>query len=301
MASREMTEPATTHLFQRILVPLDGGERAAGVLEVVEPFRGSGAELELLLVLDAEGAAARSQAQAYLEGKGRELEARGWSVSYALGDGDPAEEILRRVEAWSPDLVALANHGRRGPWRWLRGSVTERVLRGCPAPLLIAHEQPEPAQAQTFARILVPLDGSERAEEILPLAISSALVFGAEVLLLRASDAHHLSLAEFLTPPEQRAPIPIRAEELQRDLVRAKRRVEAAGVPVRLLTAFGDPADQILRSAEEGQVDLIALTTHGRTGWERWVFGSVAEKVLRAWPRTLLVMRNRPLPASPTS
>ena len=187
---------------------------------------------------------------------------------------------------------------RAGPsaTRWIRGSVTERVLRNCPTPLLITHEQPEGTQALAFKRILVPLDGSERAGEVLPLAISVARAFAAEILLLRASDAHHFTLAEFLTPPAERGPIPTTSKHLERDLLQAKKRVEEAGVPVRLLTAFGDPADEILRSAEDEQADLIALTTHGRSGWDRWVFGSVAEKVLRAWPRTVLVLRNRPLP-----
>jgi len=296
-----MTEFGVTNMFKRILVPLDGSERAAGVLEIVEPFRSSGSELELFLALEAGAADKRSEAEAYLQGRSRELEAKGWNVSCSLSEGDPAAEILRQVESSSPDLVALANHGRRGPWRWIRGSVTERVLRNCSTPLLIAHEQPEEAQAPAFQRILVPLDGSERAEEILPLVISVARAFAAEVLLLRASDAHHFTLAEFLTPPEERGPIPTTAEHLERDLLRAKKSLEAAGVRVRLLTAFGDPADEILRSAEEGQADLIALTTHGRTGWDRWAFGSVAEKVLRAWPRTLLVLRNRSIPPLPTS
>tara|TARA_R110002072_G_scaffold79141_3_gene182903 strand:- start:731 stop:1624 length:894 start_codon:yes stop_codon:yes gene_type:complete len=292
-----MAESGATHMFKRILVPLDGGERAAGVLEIVEPFRSSGSELELFLALEA-GAAAdkQSEAEAYLQGKSRELEAKGWTVRYSLSTGDPAQEILRQVESSRPDLVALANHGRRGPWRWIRGSVTERVLRNCPTPLLITHEQPEGTQALAFKRILVPLDGSERAGEVLPLAISVARAFAAEILLLRASDAHHFTLAEFLTPPAERGPIPTTSKHLERDLLQAKKRVEEAGVPVRLLTAFGDPADEILRSAEDEQADLIALTTHGRSGWDRWVFGSVAEKVLRAWPRTVLVLRNRPLP-----
>jgi nucleotide-binding universal stress UspA family protein len=279
--------------LQRILVPLDGGERAASVLQELEPFRQAGSQLELFLVLEA-GSSQRTEAEAYLQQEASRLEALGWpKPSSALAEGDPAEEILRQIESSQPDLVALASHGRVGPWRWLRGSVAERVLRHCSRPLLVTHGPVEGEEAHLRPeRILVPLDGSERATQILPLAISAARAFGAELVLLRASDAHHLSLAEFLTPVEERAPVPTTDEQLEQDLLPAKALVEEAGVPVRLLTAFGDPANEILRSAEEEQIDLIALTTHGRTGWNRWVFGSVAEKVLRAWPRTVLVLRN---------
>lgn len=280
-----------TATFARILVPLDGGEHAAGVLRLLEPFRSRGSELELLLVLEPDPEH-RTEAEAYLAKLRGDLEAQGWKVNHGIAEGDPAQEILSRVEASQPDLVALASHGRRGPSRWLRGSVAERVLRHCPAPLLITHPQTEGPEAPTFQRILVPLDGSERAREILPLVSATARAFEAEVLLLRASDAHHLSLAEFLTPPEERAPVPTTAEQLERDLHQAKETLEAARVSVRLLTAFGDPAAEILSAADEQRADLIALTTHGRTGLSRWVFGSVAEKVLRAWPRTVLVLRN---------
>lgn len=278
-------------MLKRILVPLDGGEHSAGVLEILEPFRSLGSELELFLVVEP-GVAKRSEAEAYLRETCQTLQAKGWTVSYALSEGDPAEEILARIESSKSDLVTLASHARRGPSRWIRGSVAERLLRNCSAPILIAHPQTEGPQAPAFQRIMVPLDGSERAGEILPLAISMARAFGAEILLLRASDAHHFTLAEFMTPPEERGPIPTTAEHLERDLVSAKALVEAAGVPVRLLTAFGDPANEILRSGEDEDVDMIALTTHGRTGWDRWVFGSVAENVLRVWPKTVLVQRN---------
>lgn len=286
-------------MFKRILVPLDGGELAAGVLRTLAPFRERGAELDLLLVLEPGQASGRDAAERYLSERAAELSAQGWSVRQALAEGDPAEQILARVEAAQPDLVALASHGRRGPWRWLRGSVAERVLRHCAAPVLIAHPAGEGAShAESFERIMVPLDGSERAQEILPLALAFARAFSSELVLFRASDAHHLSLAEFLSPSTEDTLPPTTHAQLERDLHGAQESAREAGVSVRLQTAFGDPANEILESAQRGEVDVIALTTHGRTGWDRWVFGSVAEKVLRAWPRTLLVLRN---PSSPSS
>jgi nucleotide-binding universal stress UspA family protein len=277
-------------MFDKILVALDGGEFADGVLGVIQPFFAHGPQLELLTI--CQDAAGREAAEAHLEAKCAALEAQGVQVSRTVGEGDPAAGILERVESAKPDLVVMASHGRFGPWRWVRGSVAERVLRRCSVPLLIAQPGEAGTPAPEFKRILVPLDGSPRASAVVPLAIDVAKGFGAEIVLFRASNAHHLTLTQFLKPDEDPGPIPTNPKQLEKDLMAASALVTAAGVPVRRETAFGDPAFQILRQAEEGDVDLIAFTTHGRTGLDRWLFGSVAENVLRSWGGPVLVLRN---------
>jgi len=275
-------------MFKKILVPLDGGEFAAGILGAMEPFLTHDTQVELFTAYGEE--AEHEATKAHLQEKARALEACGAVVSHSLIQGDPAAKILERIESVEPDLVAMASHGRRGPWRWIRGSVAERVLRHCLVPLLIAQPQPNGEFPAAVQRILVPLDGSKRARAILPLAVAMGRVLSAELLLIRASNAHHLTLAEFVSPVEDRRPIPT-AKQLERSLAPARDIVAAEGVPVRCLTAFGDPAAEILQVAEEEGADLIAISTHGRTGLDRWVFGSVAEKVLRAWAGPVLVQR----------
>ena len=125
------------------------------------------------------------------------------------------------------------------------------------------------------------------------MAISVARVFGAEIVLFRASNAHHVTLEGMLSPVEGREPIPT-PTQLADSLNPAQALVADSGVSVRSLTAFGDPATEILRVAEEEAVDLIALSTHGRTGLSRWLFGSVAEKVFRAAHLPMLALRSTP-------
>jgi len=129
-------------MSKKILVPLDGGEFADGILQVVAPFMSSGSQTELFRVYQDEGE--REAASAHIEGRAQQLRASGTVATCALQQGDPAAEILERIELVKPDLVAMASHGRIGPWRWVRGSVAERVLRYCSTPLLIA--QPSGAE-----------------------------------------------------------------------------------------------------------------------------------------------------------
>lgn len=274
-------------MFHKILVPLDGSEFADGILEIVRPFAAAGAAIELFRVYEdeADGEAAR----AHVEQRSQALQQSGAAVSHALACGDPAAQILDRISVTRPDLVAMASRGRIGPARWIRGSVAERVLRHCPTPLLLG--QPQGGSFASPSRILVPLDGSSRAQEILSLAISVARIFGAEIVLFRASNAHHVTLEGIVSPVEGREPIPT-PQQLADSLIPAQELVASHGVSVRSLTAFGDPAAEILRVAEEEAVDLIALSTHGRTGLSRWLFGSVAEKVFRAARLPMLALRN---------
>src|SRR5262245_48899065 len=117
-------------------------------------------------------------------------------------------------------------------------------------------------------RLLVPLDGSELAEAILPLLEAGERLWGSEVLLVR-------SLAEGASPEAS-------AEREAGDyLARQARRLERVGLRVRCEVWHGDPIQAIVNAAARGRVGLIAMTTHGWRGFDRLRFGSVAESVVR--------------------
>ena len=153
-----------------------------------------------------------------------------------------------------------------------------------------------------YDRILVALDGSVIAEEALPHAQALAKEFGSTVLLLRAT-----------TPPEQVTPAaaagptpvsgplvdptPIIEAELRAAttyLAATAEVLESAGVTVECIQRDGPPAEVILEEARERNVDLIAMTTHGRGGVARLAFGSVADEVLRHAPCPILLVRIQP-------
>ena len=142
-----------------------------------------------------------------------------------------------------------------------------------------------------YQRILVPLDGSELGESALAHAMYLALLSSAEVTLLSvvATIEHVIGSA--------RMPIPI---DVQWDVLKAQafkyltevvRRSEWGASKVHVAVELGAAADTILAVAACEQTDLIAMSTHGRSGIRRWVLGSAAEKVLHAASTPVLLIR----------
>lgn len=136
-------------------------------------------------------------------------------------------------------------------------------------------------------RILVPLDGSPRAEQILVQVARLLRREDAEVTLLRVVDVPY-SIARRETTgllEEERAA----ATSYLAETVRA---LEKQGVRARSLPREGSPAEEILRAADDERSTLIAISSHGRGGAARWLLGSVAEKVMRAAPVPVLLTRS---------
>lgn len=141
-----------------------------------------------------------------------------------------------------------------------------------------------------FKRVLVPLDGSERAERAIPLAARIAGASGGVVVLARVAP----------TPVEYG---PVFAPNLSADVIDAEQRefagylAEVAELPVlsgietETKVLAGSPALTILRAIEEKKIDLVVMTSHGRTGLSRWVLGSVAQHIAQSAPVPVLVLR----------
>ncbi|MBW1714199.1 MAG: universal stress protein [Deltaproteobacteria bacterium] len=126
-----------------------------------------------------------------------------------------------------------------------------------------------------YKKILVPLDGSEVAEKILGQVVDLARLTGAEIVLLRVALARTFPGAD---PTDKQVEVVDRAEKY---LAGVKEKLEKEGLKV--------SAHVLLEHAQE--VDLVAMSTHGRTGLGRWALGSVAERVLRHSPKPVLLVR----------
>ncbi|MBI3943375.1 MAG: universal stress protein [Chloroflexi bacterium] len=141
-------------------------------------------------------------------------------------------------------------------------------------------------------KILVPLDGSPLAEIALPYAISLAQKFHAEVVLLRIFT---LPLYPFTVIIDMDA-TPMLAMEAARNeafsyLEQIAPRLRQAGVRTRTVVRCIPVADGIIDFAQEEEVDLIVMSTHGRSGVGRWLLGSVADRVLRGAAVPVLLIR----------
>ncbi|MEZ6188446.1 MAG: universal stress protein [Planctomycetota bacterium] len=274
------------------LIPLDGSDLAREILDPITPLlKRRGQSIVLLRVVRERGTAAEQSdaldlAQARLSQTAALLEARGFRVTQRLERGEPAERILEVAREVDAGLVAMATHGRTGASRLMRGSVAERVLREITVPLFVGNPQAmqRKASGEYFERILVPLDGSTLSDQILPAVTVLALAYGSKVTLLRV---HPMVYTEV---PSPLLTGPLWDEQAMRESLETQRqRLAEAGVQVEVRAVYGVEVAEILSAADDA--DLVAMSTHGRSGFSRWWFGSVAESVIRHCPCPLLVRR----------
>jgi nucleotide-binding universal stress UspA family protein len=280
---------ATATALEKIVVPLDGSELSEQIVKHVRRLlvrRDAPVALVRVFSRDearAPGAAATiDAARIELERIVHSLRAQGATASAEVFLGPPAERILDFAKDWGASLIAMATHGRSGLDRLLRGSTAETVLRASTVPLLLATPRTPEACELRFKRILVPLDLSPGSKEILPLVWEIAALYDSEVVLLNVTEAP--------TPIE----FPVgfeRATGLDAERLLKETAEKLPGIKVFTTTDIGSPARSVMRHVEMEAIDLVAMTTHGRTGLARAAFGSVAEQVLRHVTCPLLVKR----------
>ncbi|OQY18566.1 MAG: hypothetical protein B6I34_10555 [Anaerolineaceae bacterium 4572_32.1] len=306
-------------MYSKIVVPLDGSELAEGVLpHVAEVIRGRESRVYLLsasplakrltpAAVDVQPASATvpddlqgvmRELMEYLRTTAKMLEPAASDVWIGVRFGRPADTILAFADEVEADLIAMSTHGRSGIHRWVFGSVTDRLLHGAACPvLLVRARQTDAATALSYQRILVPLDGSEPAEQIIPYV--KALIrprytrISLVSVLTTGLGDRTVTLLTSYPPGMQLATTALRQAEVQLRVY--LRSVAAAlrerGAIVSINIRQGSPADEILTLAAEIEADLIGMTTHGLSGVSRWVYGNVAGKILQGAHSPVLLIR----------
>jgi nucleotide-binding universal stress UspA family protein len=271
-----------TSMMRRILVPLDGSETAEAILTHLDrlPIRHE-SEIVLFQALPLSPFENDKEAEKYLRRVSSQLTNDGYRSRYLLRPGPPAEAILDAAAHEGASMIALSTHGRTGVARWVLGSVAEKVLQASPLPVLVARSFPPPGsrgkhESLPIRSFLVPLDGSRLSLSALDPLAHLARGVDANVTLLHVTEP---------------SPYDGRWELTDETLKEADQILRSACIPALVEHRKGDPGDQILKAIDDGAIDLVAMTTHGRSGPSRWVFGSVTAKVLRSASVPLLVIR----------
>jgi nucleotide-binding universal stress UspA family protein len=299
-------------MFSKILVPLDGSKTAEKVLPYARYLAGKfKAPVELLAVIDVAEMATHISAEkvrhldTMIEDGVRASANYLKAVSSTFADGkvectvekNRAEEaVIGKAEADGATLIAMATHGRSGLNRFLLGSVAEKVLRGSANPLMLvrASESATTTGEAAFKSVIVPLDGSELAESVLPMAAALAKKLDLEVLLFRAYHVPYNAYAgddgyyavnydELLTSVRDEA-----NEYLDKKVAEMKKLGVAK---VAALSKEGFAGDEIIALGRKTPDAFIAMCSHGRSGVKRWVLGSVTENVVRHCDEPVLVVR----------
>ena len=299
-------------MYSKIIVPLDGSAAAECALPLVRGLaRRLAVPVQLLSVIDlheisrdvsaAEGLfldrlledRAKHSAE-YLDTIAKSLGAH--TVTTLCARGNAAETVIDTAAADKNALIVMGTHGRSGLNRFLLGSVAEKVLRGTANPLLLVKAtEPIATQGEALLKsIVVPLDGSELAEGVLPAVTELAQKLDLEVFLVRAYAIPYgaysagegfydpVHLESFLTMLKQET-----FDYLETKVAELKR----AGITASFVAKEGLSADEIIKFARETPANLVAMSSHGRSGIKRWVLGSVTETVVRHSGDPVLVLR----------
>lgn len=203
------------------------------------------------------------------------------------------EAILGYAEEIGADLIVMGTHGRRGLSHLLLGSVANEVVRRASCPVMTVRARPDGSNLQAIERILVPVDFSGASDAALAAARDLAVPWTAGLDLLHVVEEAVMPAfyAVGVTSLLQLNP-EIRTRS-QAEMERRLAQLGGAAVGVATHVCEGKAAQQIVGFAEEHGSDLIVLATAGRTGVERLLLGSVAEKVVRLAPCPVLVVRAR--------
>jgi nucleotide-binding universal stress UspA family protein len=199
-------------------------------------------------------------------------------VQNQVDDDSAAERIVAYAAAEDIDLIVMSTHGRRGVQRMLLGSVTEEVVRTAPCPVLAVRSDGDEAPSPIVRRILVPVDFSDASSAAVRHANALAQTHGAEIDLLHVVEQVVYPSAYGVEPayfPTQEV-----LGRVERTLGEMAREGLAHG-DVSASAVVGYAPLTILDHADEHDIDLIVIATHGRSGLDRMLLGSVTERVLR--------------------
>ena len=297
-------------MYKKILVPLDGSNAAETVLPLARSWSAQlKLPVELIAVVDtAELASSLSTVERFYMNNLIEEETRRCreylesaknvfpdGCKPRLEKGMAADIIIDAASADKGTLIMMATHGRSGLSRWLLGSVAEKVLRGTSNPLLLvpSSDKPRPDGQASPSVIVVPLDGSDLAERVLPFVAKLAKKLDLEVILFRAYTVPYASYgAGGSYTVDQDHLLAAIDSDVNGYLEEKADGLRKAGLErVSCTSKEGLSADAIIKYARGRPNSLIAMCTHGRSGVKRWMLGSVAETVVRHSGHPVLIVR----------
>ena len=303
-------------MFLKILVPLDGSDTAECVLPHVKLLASADKNVTIDFIyviapLDAPMIDAKYR-------KKIETESRQAAADYLkrlitksglkeiakpiVVPGKVADTISDYAARNKQDLIIMATHGRSGVSRWFYGSVADKIVHESHTPVWLVKADSScktSYSANRRLRILVPLDGSTVAESVLKQLkeINRQLPASKlDIILARVCEI-------FSTPVGYPPPLSMNWEEY---LAYEKKRCHSicldylsgiqaklakAGIKTRIEIPEGTPAEMLIDYINKNAIDLVIISTHGRTGFSRWAFGSIAEKVLKGSNSPVLLIR----------
>ncbi len=304
-------------MFDPILVPLDGSLLAECVLPHASTLaRTFKARILLVRVLDRNQESEKSQlfdlvnwqinkagANLYLDKVSSGLKKSGLAVTTTAIEGPVSESIIDFAQTQNVKLIVLSSHGRSGISKWGISSVTQKIIFSAPSSVLIIRAQPPTEEGSKdkwlYDHIMVPLDGSKRAEIVLPM-----------VAMFAHFHKSQIHLVHVIGTPEMARQLPLSHEDQElSDKIIARNQEEAShyleqirvhspldGIEVKThIIASPNVAVALHEFSENEKIDLVALSAHGYTGNNQWPYGSMVNNFILYSRIPLLIVQDLPV------
>jgi nucleotide-binding universal stress UspA family protein len=282
-------------MFDNILIPTDGSSCAQAAVGYAGDLAArTEASAHALCVADSRTLENAPHADQIKQERAKiaertcsELSERGVSVEQAVRTDVPHKAILRYTTEQEIDLVVMGTHGRTGVERYLLGSVTEKVVRLSDVPVLTVKAGDDGEVTYPYTDILVPTDGSQGAEAAIEPAVDIAHTYDARIHALSVIDPMAMGV------DVRSGAILDALEESAQSAVETIEEYAANGSvsAVETVTQYGNPYREIRSYVEEHDIGLVVMGTHGRSGIERYLLGSVAEKTVRTSSVPVMTVR----------
>lgn len=285
-------------MFDRILFPTDGSDGADAVLaHALDMADAIGGELHVLHVADTTEYSLVRIGEEVLDVQERagvdivdaaveRAEARGVAAIGQVVRGQPYSSILTYADEHGIDLLIMPTHGRRDLGEVVLGSTTDRIVRRADVPVLTVRPEIADETVYPYRSILVPTDGSEGATRALQQALDIALGAGAQLHVLAVLET---DLLDAIPGIGRDGTLEARVRSVVEE---ARSRAEGADVEVRTTVEEGSSVSGTIATYVEGNdIDLVVVGTHGRSGLDRYLIGSVAERLLRIAPAPVMTVR----------
>jgi nucleotide-binding universal stress UspA family protein len=283
-------------MYARIVVPLDGSELSEQVLPyVIHLAEVFGSAVELVHAIEMEDipqnvvAEIKQESARYLERIAGTFPKQ-LKPARTVESGNAAELIIRAADAREGSLIVMAMHGYSGLQRWFLGSTAHKVVQAATSAVLLVPagtaESPDGAAIE-FDKVIVPLDGSPLAEQILPYAVTLCKALNMELIVVRAYNPQFPGAT--IRMHEVSRIVHDAAENYVAEKVRQMKNEGVEKVSYKVLR--GIPAEKITDFALATPNSLTAMCTHGRHGVGRWVLGSVTDAVIHSSEEPVLVVR----------
>lgn len=306
-------------MFDTILVPLDGSQMADCVLPHVAAIAGPfNTEVTLLRVLEKNQTVPSAQlfdllnwqinktrSALYLEKIKALFQETGIRTKALVLEGLVAEGIAEYAQQQGIKLIVLSSHGRSGLTQWGISSITQKIILIAQTSLLIvrAHQYGTYADklstAPLYRNILVPLDGSQRAENVLPVITQLAHFHKSQVHLVHVVKTPEMARQMPLAPEDIELANRIverNRKEAEHYLEHLKLRSYLKDIDVRTHLVTSENTTVALHQLEEQeQIDIVIFNAHGYSGNHQWPYGSMVNHFILYGRAPLLIVQDLPL------